>query len=251
MNQRNEPRKAVETLKSAGVAFTFQSEGAQAEDGAPTLTQPEIRPEMARCWIPFSVEAGGDWGSLSAELGSLLSDAKMVKEAEVFAVGSGEENNPQGLITGATETHETTTKEVVSVADIYALQEALKPRWQPRAVWLGTNTVGNHIHRLVATADAEEAELMSADRQSVLGKAFKEVSTMSAKITTKTEAVLAYGDVKSAYRIVDRIGMSVELVPTVLKEGKPTGERGLFAYYRTGAKVIAPHAVQVLKIKNE
>ncbi len=239
-------------VKSAGVGFTFGAEAEEVEDGAPTLTQPEITPTRATCWIPFSIESGEDWPGLSGEMATLLADAKSVKEAEVFATGSGAEHIPQGLITGATEIKETAAKELVAVGDIYALQEALKPRWQARAVWLGTNTLGNHVHRLVATADADEAPLMSEDREKILGKPFKEVSTMSAAITTKNSKVLVYGDIGAAYKIVDRVGMAVELVPTVFGENqRPTGQRGLFAHYRVGAKVTAPHAVQVLKVKNE
>ena len=92
---------------------------------------------------------------------------------------------------------------------------------------------------------------MSDDRSTILGKPFKEVSTMSAKLTTKKERVLAYGDVGSAYRIVDRLGLTVEPVPVVMDEGVPTGDRGLIAWFRVGAKVIVPEAVQVLAVKDE
>jgi HK97 family phage major capsid protein len=236
-------------VSSAGVEAEFAAEAAEAEDGSPTLAQPEITPERASIWVPYSIETGMDWPGLAAELARLFADARAVKEAEVFATGKGEESIPQGLITGATKLVETATKEIVVSGDVYALQEKLAPRWQPRATWLGANGVANHIHKMVAKGDPEEAPLMSEDRASILGKPFKEVSTMSAKVTTKLEKVLAYGDIASAFRIVDRIGMTVEPVPLVTKEGVPTGQRGLFAYFRVGSKVIIPEAVQVLKVK--
>lgn len=236
-------------VSSAGVEAEFAAEAAEAKDGSPELGQPEITPEKAQIWVPFSIEAGMDWPGLANELRRLFADAKAVKEAEVFATGKGEENIPQGLITGATKLVETKTKEVVVSGDIYALQEALAPRWQPRATWLGANAVANQIHKFVAKGDTEEAALMSDDRKEILGKPFRECSTMSTKTTTKKERVVAYGDVASAFRIVDRIGMQIEVVPHVLKEGKPTGQRGLFAYFRVGSKVIVPEAVQVLMVK--
>ncbi len=165
-----------------------------------------------------------------------------MKEGEVFATGKGAENIPQGLITGATKIVEGTTKELIKIADVYSLQEALAARWMPRATWLGTNKMANAIHKMVAQADATNAPIMGEARDSILGKPYREVSTMSTKITTKTERVLAFGDIASAYRIVDRIGMAIEVVPTVFGKTnlRPTGQRGLFAYFRVGAKVQIP-----------
>ncbi len=236
-------------VSSAGVKAEFAAEAAKAKDGSPELGQPECTPEKAQIWVPYSIESGMDWPGLAAELARIFADAKSVKEAEIFATGKGSENIPQGLITGATKLVETATKEVFASADVYSLQEALAPRWQPRATWLGANKVANQIHKFVAKGDTEESALMSDDRSEILGKRYREVSTMSTKTTTKKERVLAYGDIASAYRIVDRIGMAVEPVPLVLKEGVPTGERGLYAYFRVGAKVIIPEAVQVLAVK--
>lgn len=237
-------------VASAGVEAEFAAEAAEAEDGSPELSQPEITPERASIWVPYSAEVGMDWPGLAAELGKLFADAKSVKEAEVFATGKGEESIPQGLITGATKLVETATKEVVVAADIYSLQEKLAPRWSGRATWLGANKVANQIHKFVAKGDTEEAALMSENRDAILGKPFREVSTMSAKTTTKNEKVLAYGDIGSAYRIVDRLGLTVEPVAHVFGENqRPTGQRGLFAWFRVGAKVVIGDAVQVLKIK--
>lgn len=237
-------------VSSAGVKAVFAAEATESEDGSPELGAPEITPERASIWVPFSIEVGQDWGGLSGELQKLFADAKSVKEAETFSIGEGKNNIPEGLITGATKLVETATKEVVKIADVYSLQEALAPRWQPKATWLAANAVANQIHRFVAQGDTSNARIMSDARDEILGKPFREVSTMSVKSTTKKERVLAYGDVASAFRIVDRIGMSVELVPLVFgEEGAPSGQRGLYAWFRVGSKVIVPEAVQVLAVK--
>jgi predicted phage gp36 major capsid-like protein len=221
-----------EGVSSAGVEAEFTAEATEAKDGAPKL------------------ELGADWVGLGAELGRLFADAKSVKEAEVFATGKGTGNVPQGLITGATKVVETATKEVMVGADVYKLQEALGARFQPRATFLGTNTVANQIHRFVAKGDTEDAALMSDDRSAILGKPYREVSTMSSKTTTKKERVLAYADVAAGYRIVDRLGLTVEVVQHVFGENqRPLGQRGLYAYFRVGAEVVVPGAVQVLMVK--
>jgi HK97 family phage major capsid protein len=237
-------------ISSAGVEAEFTAEATEAKDGAPKIGQPEITPDKAQIWVPYSIELGADWVGVGAELARLFADAKAVKEAEVFATGKGTSNVPQGMVSGATKLVETATKEVVVGADVYKLQEALAPRFQPRATFLGTNTVANQIHRFVAKGDTEDAALMSDDRKSILGKPYAEVSTMSSKTTTKKERVLAYADVAAGYRIVDRLGLTVEQVQHVFGANqRPTGERGLYAYFRVGADLVVPEAVQVLVVK--
>lgn len=239
-----------EGVSSAGVSAEFTAEATEAKDGAPKLAQPTITPDKAQIWVPFSIELGADWVGIGTELAKLFADAKAVKEAEVFATGKGSENIPQGLVSGASKLVETATKEVTVSADIYKLQEALGARFQPRATWLGANGVANHIHKMVAKGDTTEAPLMSDDRTSILGKPFKEVSTMSAKHTTKKERVLAYGDIGAGYRIVDRLGLTVEVVQHVFGAAqRPTGQRGLYCYFRVGGDLVVPEAVQVLVVK--
>lgn len=52
----------------------------------------------------------------------------------------------------------------------------------------------------------------------------------------------------SKYVIVDRVGMSVELVPHLFATGanRPSGQRGLFAIWRNSAEVVDPNAFRKL-----
>jgi HK97 family phage major capsid protein len=241
-----------EGVSSKGVAFTFLAENKESEDASPAdLAQPTISVEMASCWIPYAIPVGEDYGAsgLAAEIARLLADAKDVKEAEIFATGKGAENIPQGLLVGATKTVTTAGSKVVAEADIYSLQQELPARWQPRATWLGSNTIANLIYRMVGAGDPESPRLMNEARDSILGKPYREVSTMSAKPTTEGELVLAYGSIRDAFKICDRVGMSVEPVQNVLSGGKPLGQRGIYAFFRVGSKTIIPEAVRVLKVK--
>ena len=62
--------------------------------------------------------------------------------------------------------------------------------------------------------------------------------------------IMAFGDIRAAYTIVDRVGMSVELVPHLLGTGNnlPNGTRALYAWWRTGGRVVDSGAVAVLNI---
>jgi HK97 family phage major capsid protein len=87
-------------VSSDGITAAFQAEAAATTDNAPTLAQPTVSTEMARAFVPFSIEIGQDWGSFASEMAAMLSDSKDVLEATKFALGSGT-NEPFGVITGA------------------------------------------------------------------------------------------------------------------------------------------------------
>ena len=73
------------------------------------------------------------------------------------------------------------------------------------------------------------------------------VSTLS---TTGSKIMIA-GDFKTGYTIVDRVGMSVEIIPHLFGATNryPTGQRGLYAFWRTGAGVVALNALRYLEVK--
>jgi HK97 family phage major capsid protein len=53
---------------------------------------------------------------------------------------------------------------------------------------------------------------------------------------------MIYGDF-SRYLIVDRVGLTVETIPHLFGASqRPTGQRGLYAYWRNGAKVLDANA---------
>ena len=60
--------------------------------------------------------------------------------------------------------------------------------------------------------------------------------------------IAIYGNIAAGFTIVDRIGMAVELIPTLFGASKrPTGQKGLFAFWRTGSKVVNAAALRTLK----
>jgi len=237
-------------VTSEGVTATFAKELAEVGDDAPTLDGPKIKPEKAHAFIPFSVEVGDDWDGIGAEISRLLADARDNLEAEKFLFGDGADE-PKGLLNGidAGSVLSTKTKEAFDADDVYALQEALPARFQPRARWLSSLTVANTTHRF-SSPGGDEPPLFNEDRTLLLGKPWAEVSGMSTATSTGNADLLAYGDLETAFRIVDRIGMRIELVPHLFgPNGRPKGQRGVYAYWRVGSKTLVPNAVRVLRVK--
>ena len=62
--------------------------------------------------------------------------------------------------------------------------------------------------------------------------------------------IMIAGDWATAYRIVDRMGMSAEIVSHLVGANhRPTGQRGIFCWWRTGAAVVAQNALRYLESK--
>jgi HK97 family phage major capsid protein len=64
---------------------------------------------------------------------------------------------------------------------------------------------------------------------------------------SRLESTALYGDL-SRFVIVDRIEMQIELIPHLFDttNNRPTGQRGLYMYFRNGSKLIDASATVVL-----
>jgi HK97 family phage major capsid protein len=59
--------------------------------------------------------------------------------------------------------------------------------------------------------------------------------------------VLAYGDFAAGFVVIDRIGTRVELIPHLFGPNRrPTGQRGLYMWFRTGSDVVVDNAIRLL-----
>jgi HK97 family phage major capsid protein len=234
-------------ISSAGVTAAFAKELTEVGDNTPELSQPAIKPERAQAFVPASIEATQDWSNLQEELRRLFTDAKETLEATKFATGDGTDE-PAGIITGATEVLESAEAGKVGIADYYALQAALPPRFQANAHTLMALAISNAAYRLVGGGSTEPS-LFNEDRSQFLGKPWAELSTLDATIATGKN-VAVYGDIAAGFKIVDRVGLTIEVIPHLFGENnRPIGARGFYAFWRTGSKVVNKAALRVLKVK--
>jgi HK97 family phage major capsid protein len=249
-------------VSSAGITATFQAEAAATTDAAPTLAQPVVSTEMARAFVPFSIEIGQDWANFSGEMAKMIQDSKDVLEATKFALGSGT-NEPFGVITGATTVFTASNTNSLVVADIYGVHNALGPRFRRNAAWTMNNSVADRIRQLDTAGGAnlwlDNLALRSAAIPDgftdgrmgalLLGKPAFEASAQSGTFTTG-QLIAVVGDF-NYYKIVDRVGLTIETIPHIFGAAQgnlPTGQRGLFAYWRVGAKVLDANAFRTLKL---
>lgn len=259
--------KEYQTLTISEIQVYRALEAEIATETAPTLAQKVLRVNKVHGWVPFSMEADEDWAAMRSEIFTLLQEAKDKEEATAFLTGSGTAPQPQGLITGATTTVDTAANGgAFTLADIYALMEALPVEHEGNASFIATKQIYNKIRALGNSANANQlwgsADLSVGNSQRLLETPTYRITGMDST-TAAGKKFLVYGDVRKAFTILDRIGMEIELVPMLfafaagaaypaegtVTQPRPTGQRGFYAHWRNNSKVVNPDAVRVLKGK--
>jgi HK97 family phage major capsid protein len=253
-NVRSMSTRELRLVSSDGVTATYSAEASEAVDGSPTLVQPTLIAQRATTFVPFSFEVGDDWNSLANELMVLVADAKDILEATKFLLGAGAgSNEPVGVLAVGTAGSLTTTQRVTSIGagalvigDVYALKQALgQTRYATSATWAMNPTRLDAIFRLTPSGFTTEPQIMTDRNGALLGRPTAEWSTMTTAVATGSKWAV-YGDFKRAYTIGDRLGMSASLIPHLFGATNryPTGQRGLYVYWRNDGRVVVPNALR-------
>lgn len=240
-------------VSSAAVSWSWDAEAAQASDDATTFAQPSISIHKAVGFVPISIEALQDEANVAAEVGRLLAFGKDTLESSAFATGSGS-GQPYGVITAlntiAGSLVSATTNNSFGLPDVYKLDEQLPARYRKAATWAAHRTIYNDIRQFDTSGGAALWERLGADVPPLLlGRPAIENEGMDSSIGTVNDYVLLFGDFDN-YVIADRVGTTVEFIPHLFSTnaGRPTGQRGWFAYYRVGADVVNNGAFRLLQV---
>jgi HK97 family phage major capsid protein len=144
-----------------------------------------------------------------------------------------------------------TTAGSLSATDIRAAYSALPERFRGKSTWLTSPTVDQHISQFGnALALSDYTVNLAADGTHVAVGRPVVVSDYAPAYSSTTGAnnYAVVGDFSTGFLIVQRAGMTVELVNHLFdtSTGRPTGQRGWFAYARHGFDVIVPNAFRLL-----
>jgi HK97 family phage major capsid protein len=233
-------------VASGAVTANRRAEAAETTDNAPTLTGPSRQVSRVDVLIPFSLEVELDWPSMESEMAQLIQDAKDEEEADSFFNANGTLPNPQGVLTGTTNTVTAGAGGTFTLANLYSLKGALPPRYVPRARFVSDTLIGDKIRQFDTSGGAGLwTTLGNATPELLLGKPYHEASGMP-DVTTVGVKFLLYGDF-SRFIIVDRIGLTIETVQhLVTTNHRPTGQRALFAYWFNNAFVADANGFRAL-----
>lgn len=238
---------------SAGATTAYWTAEASAmTDGSPTFAGPAVTAHKETAYLVGSFEVWED-SNLQADLVPAIAEAFDNLEGDAFVSGSGS-GAPTGIVTAVSGTAGSlvtaTTRgafTAASSADVFAMANAVAPRFEDRAQWVANKATFNTI-RQMATSNSGLfwTDLGGGRPQTLLGYGVYSSSAVTSS-TTSGNHIAILGDF-SRYVIYDRLGTFLELDPIVVNtNGLPTGQRAIVAHRRVGANVTDVNAFRLLK----
>jgi HK97 family phage major capsid protein len=227
-------------VTAAGVVSEWTAEAAEMADASPTFGSPSIPVYKGDAFVPFSFEVGGDAVNFMQELGMLLQDGADQLTATAYTTGSGR-GQPTGVITklvasaGSVPLIPAATPETLTASDVFNVQNAMPPRFQPRPVWHGNLSILNSIRALETTNGAIRFPKLQSNPPMLLSRSVYENSNMDGSLNpaaTENNYVLLYGDFAAGMVIVDRFGSTLELVPQLFGSNRRPARRTFVVPHR-------------------
>lgn len=231
-------------VSSAGVSWSYDAEAAAVSDDSPTLAQPTVTAYAARGFIPFSYELAMDYPGFASEMATLLQEGYDELQASAFATGSGS-GQPIGILTALDANTNVevvvTTDGTFTGTDVNKAWKALPDRYRNNATWVMSHDVGNEVATFGNSNNLSFLTVDLTGELETLRQRPVAYSSYFPEFTGDTGAanILVVGDFRN-FVIVDRVGMSVELIPQIfdITNNRPTGQRGWFAYARHGSNSV-------------
>jgi len=228
-------------VSSAGVSWSYDTEGSEVSDDAPTLAQPTVPVYTARGFIPYSIEVGDDYPAFAAEMRRLLDAGYVDLVAQATITGTGS-SQPTGIFTALDANTNVevvvTTDGSFGAVDLLKVWKSLPERYRANATWIMNTDVENEIRTFAAGADSAyyTVDLTNGGIGTLFGRPIR-TTDYAPEFTGTTGAanILVVGDF-SNFVVAQRAGMSVELIPHLFATGsnRPSGQRGWFASARHG-----------------
>jgi len=208
-----------------------------------------------------SIELLQDRPDVVSEIASLIAEAKDTEEESIFSVGAGDALgggfNPIGMFgaahttTGAYTHIDTAAADgAVAAADAYAVEAALPIRHRRNAAWFMNRGVIRVFQALETTGGqlfgGTNYASVGYPQQSPVGNTglrllqypIWETPSAPPFVAATNDLVIACLCDPSSFYIIERAGMSVEVIPHFLDAttGYPTGQRMIYAWWRNTAK---------------
>jgi len=255
------------TVTVGAITAGYGTEGLAASEGGPTFGQPSYTVQKAQAFATVSIETLEDRPDITSELTAAFAEAKDTEEENKFAVGTGLTVYPLGMFTDTAYTNQdTATNDTTAIADMKLLEAALPLRHRARAAFFMSRSTQRQLEALDTTgyyfkqtgqnfamgmANPANGSPIGLTGSTLLGYPIWEVPSGPSTLTTDGAIIVIFADPRS-YVIVDRLGMNVEVIPHLTNGATPsfpTGQRGVYMYWRNTAKPINADAGRSLSVQ--
>lgn len=242
-----------QALTATAITAAYAAEAAAATEQGPTFARPEFIAKRVHAYVTASYEMMQDRPGLPAELGTLFGEAKDTLEENQFTVGVGTTVYPEGIgLKDAFTRVDSATNDTVAVADIRSLAAALPIRHRFGAAWFlsraaivaiqAFETTGGQLFSGVGYPATPPGSINRTGNTglTLLGYPIWETPSMPWTPTTDDTTWGVLMDPRN-YLILDRVGMSIRVIPDVMDgatPSMPTGEMGIYAFWRNTARVL-------------
>lgn len=242
-------------VSSEGANANWAAEADEASDDSPTLAQPSVPVFKGHSFVAYSVELDCDGAGFVQEVSRLLVDVIDNLWATPYVTGSGV-GQPTRFVTalagaGAPVVVTVDGVEVLDPADPVKLKNLLPPRDQANSAWAMALPTVNRLRFAETSNGALLYPSLQNDTPTLLGRRVFEICTMDSVVNaaaTENNYLITLGD-WSRFVIVDRVGTTVELVPHLFGANRrPTGQRGFYAWFRTGSGVVTTSQFRLLNV---
>ncbi|KPA99966.1 phage major capsid protein [Ahrensia marina] len=238
---------SVKYPKRTGITNAqWEGETEESEESAPSFGQVEVPAHKLMTYVDLSNELLADsGGTAEAEVRLALAEDFGQKESVSFVNGSGVKQ-PEGLLTNADISeykngHATDLKSDAMVKAMYDLPAA----YRNNGTWMMNGTTLAAV-RLLKDGDGRylwQPSFQAGQPETILGRPVIEAVDMP-DIEAQSTPIM-FGDF-SAYRIVDRLAMSILVNPYILAT---KGITRIHATRRVGGKVIQPARFRKFKME--
>lgn len=172
-------------------------------------------------------------------------------EDRAFVVGQGHSSQqPEGILTSADiERVDAKTVKAVTTDDILSLIYAVPAQYRRNGVLLVNSQTELALRLLKDTNDQYlwQPSLQAGRPNTFAGfPVYNQEDIPSIPAETTPADVAIFGDLRSGYRILDRLGITIQRLTELYAE---SGLIGFRVHYRVGGGVIRPNALRVLHVK--
>src|SRR6266540_967167 len=243
-------------LTATAVTATRTTEAAAAIEQGPTFAQPQYVVKRVQAQITYSLEMGQDRPDLSSEMAVLIQEAKDNEEETSFATGAGAGTASIGVgpvngTSGAYTSITTATSVTLAAADFDATEAALPVRHRFNAQWFFNRVSIRRAQSLETTG----GKLFGGSQYPAVGNPMLDATgntglrllmypvNESPSLPTAQTANIVIGTLLNvdSYVIVDRVGMSIQLIPFIFGGAQGnlvTGQQAIYAMWRNHAAPI-------------